>query len=287
MLPDRSPSAVSLLPIVAVRRAVLRGVKPPVPEQDDRAAPCRDSSRCSRRSPSRPLRLRKRTGRSNHAMRRCWRGRDRDRARRWSPGGGGPVDGPLPNGLSAAGSSGAAPARLGAGQLRDLRQRVAVRAPHDERPAKHRPRPGGPELLAAVPPADDLAVAVSRAVQRAPRAPISRSVSWRDCSPSSAVAWLVAAHWTDVQQRPRTRQTRIRPAVGTGRGGQRGARRDPAALLAGTRRSGPRWPGFSPVRGTGQHDLFSRDGVGDRDQLVAGSERIQSFSPRSTSAVRL
>lgn len=94
-----------------------------------------------------------------------------------------------------------------------------------------------------------------------------------------AVAWLVTAHWTDVEQRLRTRQTRTQPRWGV-------VATAGLAMLGILMLSG----GTSPVRsavagflsssgGTGRHDRFSRDGVGDGDQLVAGSERIQSFAP--------
>ncbi|AMV18290.1 transglutaminase-like domain-containing protein [Planctomyces sp. SH-PL14] len=94
-----------------------------------------------------------------------------------------------------------------------------------------------------------------------------------------AVAWLVASHWTDVEQRLRTQQTRTRPRWGV-------VAAVGFAVLGILLLSG----GSSPVRsslagflsssgGTGRHDRFSRDGVGDGDQLVAGSERIQSFAP--------
>lgn len=96
---------------------------------------------------------------------------------------------------------------------------------------------------------------------------------------TTAVAWLAASHWDELRQRLTTRQARSRPRWGgvvVGSlvvagllwlsGGERLARATLRGVLASS-------------GGTGQQDPFSRDGVGDGEMLVAGSERIQSFAP--------
>lgn len=93
-----------------------------------------------------------------------------------------------------------------------------------------------------------------------------------------AVAWLAISHWDDVRQRLANRTKTSRPRwmpptaafLVVGLLGLAGGER----FLRGAAR------GVLPSSGgTGGQDSFSRDGIGDGEQLVAGSEQIQSFAP--------
>lgn len=94
-----------------------------------------------------------------------------------------------------------------------------------------------------------------------------------------AVCWLVVSHWETVQRRLKGRERPQWPRwvlavplvllmlVGIGAAGA------DRSVLAALR-------GFMPSSGgTGGSDPYARDGVGDGEMLVAGTERIQSFAP--------
>lgn len=94
-----------------------------------------------------------------------------------------------------------------------------------------------------------------------------------------AVCWLVVSHWENVQRRLKGRERPQWPRwvlavplvllmlVGIGAAGA------DRSVLAALR-------GFMPSSGgTGGSDPYARDGVGDGEMLVAGTERIQSFAP--------
>ncbi|MCA9081710.1 MAG: transglutaminase domain-containing protein [Planctomycetaceae bacterium] len=94
-----------------------------------------------------------------------------------------------------------------------------------------------------------------------------------------AVCWLVVSHWENVQRRLKGRERPQWPRwvlavplvllmlVGIGAAGA-----DRTVLTA--------IRGFMPSSGgTGGSDPYARDGVGDGEMLVAGTERIQSFAP--------
>lgn len=280
MSPDRSPLTASPLPIVAVRRAVLRGVKPPVPEQDDRAAlPLQGLVALLAAVAIATFAIAEADGafQSRHAAMLAgqgivialgaWSLRRRSRRRAappmvspllvllgllplaWEPVNRGIFGNGLPFEL------------LTMSVLRNIVLGLAVLSPWQ----RFHPLTISLSLFLVLFSAlhgSDLALCFLAGLFAL-----------------GAVAWLVAAHWADVEQRLRTRQTRIRPRWGLVAAA--GAAALGILLLSG---------GHSPVRsalagylsssgGTGRHDLFSRDGVGDGDQLVAGSERIQSFAP--------
>lgn len=94
-----------------------------------------------------------------------------------------------------------------------------------------------------------------------------------------AVCWLIVSHWENVRRRLTGKERSHWPRwvfatpfvllmlVGVG-----AASADRNVLTA--------LRGFMPSSGgTGRSDPYSRDGVGDGEMLIAGTERIQSFAP--------
>jgi len=94
-----------------------------------------------------------------------------------------------------------------------------------------------------------------------------------------AIGWLIISHWENVRRRLRGREAVRWPRL---------AVLLPMVLLlvavaawSGTdRRVASALRGFLPSSGgTGGNDPHARDGVGDGEMLVAGTDRIQSFAP--------